>query len=120
MTIRLFRGDGSDSVRRGNGSSASDILLDPDHRFEQEGQDLLAVDAGQGQRDLGLDDAELDSQVKPGPTGFQRKIPLPSRERIEGRRELDLAQLADVLRRTSSSSSSKTIGVSTCMPKKQR
>ena len=72
-------------------------MLDPDHRFEQERQDLFPVDAAQGQGDLGLDDAELHSQVKAGAASFQGKIPLFSRERVQGRRELDLAQLANVL-----------------------
>ncbi len=45
------------------------VLLDPDDRLEQPGEHPLAVDAGQGQGDLGLDDAELDAQVVPGRRG---------------------------------------------------
>ncbi len=53
--------------------SASRVLLDPDDRFEQEGQDPLAVDAGQCQGDLGLDHAELDAEVEPGARGFRAR-----------------------------------------------
>ena len=87
----------SRSARSRRRASACDVLLDPDDRFEQEGEDLLAVDAGQGQGDLGLDDAELDAQVVPGAAGLERQVPLAPGQRVQGRRELDLAQLADVV-----------------------
>ena len=54
------------------------VLLDPDDRFEQEGQDLLAIDTRQCQGDLGLDDAELDSQVEPGAHGFPVRDTAPA------------------------------------------
>ena len=47
------------------------VLLDPDDRFEQSGEHLLAVDARQRQGDLGLDEAELHSHVMPGPAGLE-------------------------------------------------
>ena len=60
--------------RRPSQISALPVLLDPDDRFEQDGEDLLAVDPGQGQGDLGLDDAEFDAEVVPRPAGLEGQV----------------------------------------------
>ncbi len=73
------------------------FLLDPDDRFEQKRQDPFPVNSPQGQGDLRLDHAKLDAEIEPRAPGFQRKIALAPRQRIERGRELDLAQLADVV-----------------------
>ena len=61
------------------------VLLDPDDRFEQEGQDPLAVDAGQRQGDLGLDHAELDAEVVPGAAGLEREVRLAPGQGVRAR-----------------------------------
>ena len=52
-------------------------LLDADDRFEQAGEHPFAVDARQGNGDLGIDDAVLEADVVSRPPGLQRQVLLP-------------------------------------------
>src|SRR5205823_4676062 len=101
------------------GGRLTAVLLDPDDGFEQSGEHPLAVHARQRQRDLGLDAAELHSEVMPRPPRLDRQIFFSPRQDVQGGRQLDLPRLADV-------ASHQVIeqvedrGGRTCMPKKQR
>ena len=95
------RGSGSDEVVQDSGRSGGRdhrgaALLDPDDRLQEQGEDALAVGAGEGQGDLGLDHAELDPEVEPRPPRLQRQVSLATGQGVQGRGELDRAQLADV------------------------
>ena len=98
---------------------AGRVLLEPGQGLDQDREDSLAVDAGQRQGDLRLDHPELDSQVEPRAAGLDRQVSFPPGQRVQCGRELDLAQFANIVV-DQGSSRSKTVGVSTCMPKKQR
>ena len=61
-------------------------LLDPGDRLQQHGEHPVAVDAGQRQGDLGLDEAELHAEVVPRPPGLQRQVLLAAGQRVQGGR----------------------------------
>src|SRR5207244_2485972 len=72
------------------------ILLNPDDRLQQGREHPLAIDAGQGQGDLGLDDAVTDAQVMPGPAVLQGQVFLAAGQGVQRGGELDRPALADV------------------------
>ena len=98
MVVSPARSEGRSASRQRPGAGQRRAFCSTRiERFEQDGEDLLAVDAGQRQGDLGLDHAELDAQVEPRPAGLERQVLLAPGQGVQGRRELDLPQLADVV-----------------------
>ena len=62
----------------------------------------------------------LTPRLNREPAGLERQVAFAPGQGVQCRGELDLPELADVVGGPASSSRSKTVGVSTCMPKKQR
>ena len=96
------------------------VLLDAHDRFQQGGEHPLAVDARQREGDLGLDAAEFDAEVVPRASGLQGQVASRAGPGRSARSSVGSGPPRGRRPATRSSSRSKTVGVRTCMPKKQR